>query len=476
MSPCSKMSGILRDPGSIVSFEGCDLKKDEDSGFIDHVCTTAEDLEEINCKRSQYETSDAGRRETCMGFNDLISCQGGYCKNISKIWDCTYKDRLQDLLKNYGSKQQLEGWCNCRRCPETNGSVVEDVDSKKQLTCPKPTEYCYLKTADPSTYNEKMIEMCTDPTCQTCYDICKSMRHCLDMKSRRDVVYFGVDAYDDPELTYYQCRNGNCSEIYDMKCTRTCDEKEFNFNAVNVALLQGERVVMATCRKQLLNGTELLPENALGKKNWNKLVASCSNITINEEMDSIMATDCLNGTWFDDLGKINYNTLTKTYEKYREDTSRWVKRNKEDRNLIPWEEDVIIYDDVKILKNQEGCVNTLSMECMDFYYRYGRDGSNYTARAVFDCYYNPKDLLDDEGKPSKYMKDKDVFVVLDYQPDRTLFYLMLWSIMPGCIMLVSCVYMCVCSKFMFIGDDGHMRIFCCGKAVTGIGEVAVYKP
>ena len=23
----------------------------------------------------------------------------------------------------------------------------------------------------------------------------------------------------------------------------------------------------------------------------------------------------------------------------------------------------------KILKNQEGCVNTLSMECMDFYYR-----------------------------------------------------------------------------------------------------------
>ena len=92
--------------------------------------------------------------------------------------------RLQDLLKNYGSKQQLEGWCNCRRCPETNGSVVEDVDSKKQLTCPKPTEYCYLKTADPSTYNEKMIEMCTDPTCQTCYDICKSMRHCLDMKSR----------------------------------------------------------------------------------------------------------------------------------------------------------------------------------------------------------------------------------------------------------------------------------------------------
>ena len=51
---------------------------------------------------------------------------------------------------------------------------------------------------------------------------------------------------------------------------------------------------------------------------------------------------------------------------------------------------------------------------------------------------------------------------------RTLFFLMLWSVLPGSIMFLSCVYMCVCSKFMFIGDDGHMRIFCCGKAVTGM--------
>ena len=55
---------------------------------------------------------------------------------------------------------------------------------------------------------------------------------------RRDVVYFGVDEYDDPLLTYYQCQEGNCSEIYDMKCNRTCDDVKFNFEDVNVALLQ----------------------------------------------------------------------------------------------------------------------------------------------------------------------------------------------------------------------------------------------
>ena len=74
---------------------------------------------------------------------------------------------------------------------------------------------------------------------------------------------------------------------------------------------------MASCRKALLNGTELLPDSAVGNKNMNRLVAACSNITINEEMDSIIATDCINGTWIEDLGTINYNTLTKKYEEYR---------------------------------------------------------------------------------------------------------------------------------------------------------------
>jgi hypothetical protein len=50
---------------------------------------------------------------------------------------------------------------------------------------------------------------------------------------------------------------------------------------------------------------------------------------------------------------------------------------------------------------------------------------------------------------------------------RTLFFLLLWSVIPGTIMVISCLYMCICSKFIFIGDDGHMRIFCCGRAVTG---------
>ena len=47
------------------------------------------------------------------------------------------------------------------------------------------------------------------------------------------------------------------------------------------------------------------------------------------------------------------------------------------------------HENVKILFNLPG--------------RYGRDGANYTSRAIFDCYYNEHD---------------NSSVVLDYQPNR----------------------------------------------------------
>ena len=120
---------------------------------------------------------------------------------------------------------------------------------------------------------------------------------------------------------------------------------------------------MTNCRKQLLNGTELLPTHAVGRKEWNKLFVACSNITINEEMNSILASDCVNGTWFENLGEIDYNILTKKYEEYRYDRDkgfqeschfdfysvfrpdqrRWVKRNVPDSNLVPWEQDLVIF-------------------------------------------------------------------------------------------------------------------------------------
>ncbi len=64
--------------------------------------------------------------------------------------------------------------------------------------------------------------------------------------------------------------------------------------------------------------------------------------------------------------------------------------------------------------NMEGCVNTLAMECMAFYHNFGGDGRNYTARSVYQCFYDP-------NNPD--------FVVINYDPDQV-----------GCKILVILAY------------------------------------
>ena len=107
MMTCSKMYGMVRDPGVSLSLEQvalthiwkkmkmfqCDLE--EGGGFMFHTCYNEEDLEPYNCKRSQFEISVSGKRqilffsekrfeflpqdpgdiETCHQFSNLISCK-----------------------------------------------------------------------------------------------------------------------------------------------------------------------------------------------------------------------------------------------------------------------------------------------------------------------------------------------------------------------------------------------------------------
>jgi hypothetical protein len=71
-----------------MTWEGCTL---EEPWFLDHTCTTLADLEPMNCKRSKWEISRPGSKETCTQFNDIISCEMGECKNVSMIYQCTFQ-------------------------------------------------------------------------------------------------------------------------------------------------------------------------------------------------------------------------------------------------------------------------------------------------------------------------------------------------------------------------------------------------
>jgi len=286
------------------------------------------------------------------------------------------------------------------------------------------------------------------------------------MHSRQDVAYFGVDMTKDPpekKEFYYNCRQGDCTAVHSLKCQRVCDYKTFDFANKNLILFQGERIVMANCKEAFINDTtEKLPQHSTVNRDWRWLAATCSNITIDPVMNSIYGSDCTNGTWLGDLGKTNYSHLTHEYAEAREDRERFIKTSAEmNESMIPLDEDITIFKDIKILKNMEGCVNTLSMECMHFYAKYGRDGANYTSPISYDCYYD---------------ENNDKFVVVDFTPDRTQKFLVFWTFVPAGVILFSCAYICICSKFMYTGEDGHMRVYMMGRAVTGIGHVVVYKP
>ena len=74
------------------------------------------------------------------------------------------------------------------------------------------------------------------------------------------------------------------------------------------------------------------------------------------------------------------------------------------------------------------------------------------------------------------LKFLDEYVVVDFTPEMTQKFLVFWTFVPAGVILFSCAYICICSKFMYTGEDGHMRVYIMGRAVTGIGQVVVYKP
>ena len=44
--------------------------------------------------------------------------------------------------------------------------------------------------------------------------------------------------------------------------------------------------------------------------------------------------------------------------------------------VLPFDANVTIYSESKLMINHEGCVNTLQEECDAFYAKFGRDGRN----------------------------------------------------------------------------------------------------
>ena len=131
-----------------------------------------------------------------------------------------------------------------------------------------------------------------------------------------------------------------------------------------------------------------------------------------------------------------------------------------------------VFHQTRILKNQEACANTLSMECMEFYHRCSESltvlGKNSEILFTKPCQGSGETERTTQVEPSSTVTTTQVSTLVsslttslrcnfhrksrkrNYSDSqiqnlisRTHFWLVLWSFLPGVIMTVSCIFMCI---------------------------------
>ncbi len=130
-------------------------------------------------------------------------------------------------------------------------------------------------------------------------------------------------------------------------------------------------------------------------------------------------------------GPLNYSELNRTYAAALEDGGGLAIPE------IPTQSSLIVNERTKLKINLDGCVNTLSFECADFYRLYGRDGRNATARSVFSCYYDAENGLE---------------AVTKYDPAATLRLLTFFACVPTSVFVITCAYLCFCNRAVKVID------------------------
>ena len=115
---------------------------------------------------------------------------------------------------------------------------------------------------------------------------------------------------------------------------------------------------------------------------------------------------------------------------------------------VPVEQELLIYNQSRLLINMEFCVNTLRDECREFFAIYGRDGSDLRAPSRFPCYYS---------------KERNDTVITKFSRKQAIFELTLTAAVPGALFVFSCSCLVLCTKVVGIGPDAHMKLMGCRR-------------
>ena len=127
---------------------------------------------------------------------------------------------------------------------------------------------------------------------------------------------------------------------------------------------------------------------------------------------------------------------------------------------FPYEDDIMIFNQSRLMINLEGCVNTLQEECHKFYEIHGNDGRNHSAPSRYPCYYAP-------GNPE--------FVVARFDLKQTRWLFLIFFIVPAALLVMSCCVLFTCSRSLNVDNSGHMNLDCCNPNSSDLSSNLQFK-
>ena len=128
---------------------------------------------------------------------------------------------------------------------------------------------------------------------------------------------------------------------------------------------------------------------------------------------------------------------------------------------FPYEDDILIFNQSRLMINLEGCVNTLQEECTKFYEIHGNDGRNHSAPSRYPCYYAP---------------ENPDFVVARFNLKHTRWLFLIFFIVPASLLIVSCGILFICSRALNVDNSGHMNLDCCTQGNSELSSSMQFKP
>ncbi|XP_043281034.1 uncharacterized protein Teh4 [Venturia canescens] len=369
-------------------------------------------------------------------------------------------------LVNYCAWASCGEWCLTKTtgfCPQIHATVRRNGTDLSLENC---TKFTSIPCPQVNLQSLKRYNCNNGSECSSLVGVFNcSLGHCANMSElmlchhKADGIVIDSEK-DNMKLNgFFSCQNSRCTKIKrPFSCDRYCPK--ISTSNVNVFMMQDDNIFTARCSRgyALNRANGNLPGERLEepKKIWDEenskvVLASCFRVT--KDNNNVRTEDCVNGTLIDENSitqpYINFTTFLKMYEKSLANPIDPTD------NYVPSQRSLTIYNTSRLYINLEGCVNTLRGECRDFLASHGRDGDNHTSQSRYPCYYNKNDSF---------------FVVARFDLKKTKTELLIATIVPSVLFVVSLTTLVIITRSVKVGDDAKMRCRYCTEGQNVEGE------